>query len=475
MRDFAVQEHKHFQRLCSHCTTAFNQQLIPDRLNMVVYHEPDYARHILEADPMAMMMLSLVDHSLQISRRIRNGFAMAIYKRESLLDYPLVGRRAHNDVVSMDEHVMAVYVAMQRLFHPLYMTYLPVMEWTIPAVGVPCIPAEAVSHIVSKARDRGPLTRHEQDPVHPLTTIVDYTSHMSHPGLHLQAFKGGRLMVKDMRMGCRLTNMQVAPNLHYIEDISLIIENTLFPFLFPHNRGWAPTEITIPEYLSLRMQMSFSVWTLFKPYVLLMAQIKQALSLATNVTSLVLEKSLNDYQRDHPTCTDEAALRRVWKWTVPSTLPGSPMHHRVLLQELLVRKQRHGFPTLFLTLTCDEVLELRWSEFHDMEGILRGISPELSWKDAPVECTRLFLHRYKNVMKHHVLGRSGVFGKVDHYMTRFEVQGRGSLHAHVLLWINNADAERVRNEISAFACRMGREHRLRRTRCDNRTGTPCFV
>ncbi|CAF0998397.1 unnamed protein product, partial [Brachionus calyciflorus] len=40
-----------------------------------------------------------------------------------------------------------------------------------------------------------------------------------------------------------------------------------------------------------------------------------------------------------------------------------------------------------------------------------------------------------------------IFGKVDHYWSRIECQNRGSLHAHILLWIKNVDKDLVSAEL----------------------------
>ena len=453
LHEYSTRADLGFQRLCPHCSTAYKQHQTPTRVDVVVYHELSYMRHIVNADPMSMMMLSLVDHSLSIAQRFKEGFMLATHNRESLIDYPLVSWRT-SEGIHINDHVSAVYEQMVRLSHPLLHRYMPVVEWPVPALGVPVVSNAVVERIVANARERGPLQNDEKDCVpHTLSTITDYTVQLTKPGAFLKTFKGGRLMVRDLALADRHVDMRMTPQLTFIEDTALNIENTLFPFLFPHNRGWAPLDMSLTDYWKLRMQMNFSIWTLFKPYLLIMAQVQQALKLASSVTSVVLERALHEYMRQHRPCTEESALRHVLKWTIPSSVTGSPMHHRVLLQELLIRKHHYGYPTLFLTLTCDEVSELRWAEFDDMEHILQSFGPDLTWKDAPVECTRLFLMRYKNFMKNHVQGDKGLFslfGKVDHYVMRFEVQGRGSLHAHILLWIDPVDQDRVKNEISAF-------------------------
>jgi hypothetical protein len=45
---------------------------------------------------------------------------------------------------------------------------------------------------------------------------------------------------------------------------------------------------------------------------------------------------------------------------------------------------------------------------------------------------------------------NAIVGKVVHYVTRYEMQSRGSSHAHIILWVDSADVERVSDEICAF-------------------------
>ena len=107
-------------------------------------------------------------------------------------------------------------------------------------------------------------------------------------------------------------------------------------------------------------------------------------------------------------------------------------------------------PTFFLTLTADECSELRWEEIGDLEAFLQKIDNSMSWQDAPVECARLFVARCRAFIRDHILKDDGILGRVQHHMIRWEAQHRGSLHAHVLLWVDDADADRVADEIMAY-------------------------
>jgi hypothetical protein len=51
-------------------------------------------------------------------------------------------------------------------------------------------------------------------------------------------------------------------------------------------------------------------------------------------------------------------------------------------------------------------------------------------------------------MQQCLLGHT-LLGKVHHWVRRYEAQGRGCLHAHILLWVDESDIERVAQEITA--------------------------
>ena len=42
-----------------------------------------------------------------------------------------------------------------------------------------------------------------------------------------------------------------------------------------------------------------------------------------------------------------------------------------------------------------------------------------------------------------------ILGTIDQYVIQYELQSRGSVHAHIILWMNQVDIERVTNEIIA--------------------------
>ena len=233
-------------------------------------------------------------------------------------------------------------------------------------------------------------------------------------------------------------------------------------------------------------------------------QVEAVSSLVKGVNETVLHNSLKADQKKHPDAPLEERLARVARRIVPPTVPGSPQYHRAGLEDLLAMVNEHGMPTLFMTLTADEASEMRWPEVAEFEALCNkmGFRDDWTWRDMPVEMGTLFHERVQHFMKAHVLDKSDpILGKVLHYTVRYEsqvggrllalparpglahtklapifvfclvwnsiptaspianciatcrAQHRGSLHAHILLWLDPEDTDRVASEITATMCK----------------------
>jgi hypothetical protein len=64
-----------------------------------------------------------------------------------------------------------------------------------------------------------------------------------------------------------------------------------------------------------------------------------------------------------------------------------------------------------------------------------------------VECATLFHSQVDMFMHQHILNDYGILGKVKEYVNQYELQHCGSLHAHIILWVDTNDLERITNEI----------------------------
>jgi hypothetical protein len=115
--------------------------------------------------------------------------------------------------------------------------------------------------------------------------------------------------------------------------------------------------------------------------------------------------------------------------------------------------EHFGMPHCFLTHIVKETSSFRWEEIIDIEKIAKQIHILLDWKDRTIECVVLFHFRVNRFMQlllssHHLLGN------INQHVIRYEIQQRGSFHAHIILWIMENDIEHITNEIITFVPTM---------------------
>ncbi|CAB1102612.1 unnamed protein product [Ectocarpus sp. CCAP 1310/34] len=117
--------------------------------------------------------------------------------------------------------------------------------------------------------------------------------------------------------------------------------------------------------------------------------------------------------------------------SLPSQIPGGSSYWASRLNELLamVDSKDVGRPDLFITKTCHEGSD-------DMKALLNFYGcPHASWPRHQVEITRHWRRNIMEWLNRFVKGNDSVFGNVKDSWFRFEEQGRGSLHVHLLLWV----------------------------------------
>jgi len=151
---------------------------------------------------------------------------------------------------------------------------------------------------------------------------------------------------------------------------------------------------------------------------------------------LFMEEALRKVQAQKPNLDEGEVMKEVLRKSVGATVPGSCSWYRQQLEQLKCKARRWGLPHLFLTLTADEFSDTCFPEMDELAKLLSEFHLGLKWHDAPVECALLFHLRFKAFLRFALLkGGEEVLGNVQHYVVRYEVQQRDSLHAHVMLWV----------------------------------------
>ncbi|GAX82198.1 hypothetical protein CEUSTIGMA_g9626.t1 [Chlamydomonas eustigma] len=135
-----------------------------------------------------------------------------------------------------------------------------------------------------------------------------------------------------------------------------------------------------------------------------MFQLRQSVVTVNSIYDRALESEMAQLRREKPHSSDaDDIMAHITKYKIPGNVSGSPSWFRERLANLLAVVDKHGMPNLFLTLTADEHSETRWPEIEGIEEILKNFSTEFTWKDAPVEMSKLFCDRIKGFMDTYVL------------------------------------------------------------------------
>lgn len=253
-------------------------------------------------------------------------------------------------------------------------------HYTVDNMHAGCCWCRSADRILQQARLRGPADRGD----------VGTASHImlgqsaGDPSLFLslpdnRVFQTGRLYPRDGSQDKPLTTGADGVDRDHNAGFKLSIELALFTFLFPDGQG-AFDGKQFCVYLKSRMQQNFSLFTLYKPYLILMLHLRQIHRLLSECREEVLQRELKKRKRRQPHLTEAEIMKQCLTWKVPGTVPNSPRAYREYLRDVITMVNNRGMPHFFLTLTCDEVSESRWQEIADLEQVLEKLDVGYSWK-----------------------------------------------------------------------------------------------
>ena len=130
----------------------------------------------------------------------------------------------------------------------------------------------------------------------------------------------------------------------------------------------------------------------------------QTMVIKNAVSTEVLSSALSRFIDENPEASEADAYHHVHKQVVPKSVSGSPSWYRNQLNNLIAITNRYGLPSFFLTLTADEVSEIKWEEVEEAEHIATCVDGELKWTDLPVEMALLFHRRCMEFMSSYIIG-----------------------------------------------------------------------
>ncbi|WPT15174.1 ATP-dependent DNA helicase PIF6, partial [Picochlorum sp. SENEW3] len=245
-------------------------------------------------------------------------------------------------------------------------------------------------------------------------------------------------------------------------DVPMTAENTIFPYLFPHGTGHfipPPGRQSFVgefgQYLKNRLSCLFSPFTLVQEYILMMYQILIVMQYTTSQRKFTLTDAYKRRRITHPNESEEKCIRHLIKYKVPGTIDFSPQWWRIKVNQINALTKESGMPDYFLTLTVDNITELKWDEYKQMDDILAELNNlredrgayKLKMNNCQAEAAVLFHHRVTNFMNYFILGGMKRLGEITKYTCRYEMQGRQAVHAHILLWSTPESVARYSNQI----------------------------
>ncbi|EFJ39362.1 hypothetical protein VOLCADRAFT_108666 [Volvox carteri f. nagariensis] len=350
--------------LCPHCAPLYPANSGNERAEYLVFHPPDYTKAIVSLDAIDQLRIGLVDVGLGffsaafgfVAGKLRQQHCMEAL----VLDWARDSTRRVNTLPPALQEVLGWSVQ----HNPLVREFLTVAEQVPPNHPLPYLcPADVQSFVASDQACK-PLALATLEAAEAARSLISVVV----PAIQRAAMKHAPVMYTAGTLVPRSPtrpelNLAVAADgtpLDY--QFGLSAEMAMFPYLFPFGVGAFMGGTTLVKYLAYRAKCLFSVWTLCKPYLLLMYVLRQSARLQEQNTEAVLESALLDYKSQNPNASDEDAIHHILKHKLPATLPNTPAWHRSNLQDLLCMVDRFGMPSFFLTLTTDEVSATRWPE-----------------------------------------------------------------------------------------------------------------
>ena len=283
---------------CSHCAKHALKRTANARSEHVVFHTPQYIQALLTGDPLRFQSLSLVDLNLSLQERL-HGLAHGQLLPNSLLSGPLIrwSESPEGRTIQLDQELASV-LEQVMLTSPILQRYKCVFEFEHPRLGAPVLSYHAIEHIISHARERGPSFQHMTPSEMPFQYTTATPAHPVPPAGLTSHFFCGNLQPRDSNLPA--LHLHVRPDGTHVHDETsstppITAELACFTALFPHGHGAftrVHKQFHLTHYMKYRASCLLSVFTLFKPYALIMFHVRQAHVLASTVRQGVLASAL---------------------------------------------------------------------------------------------------------------------------------------------------------------------------------------
>ena len=226
------------------------------------------------------------------------------------------------------------------------------------------------------------------------------------------------------------------------------IESLAFPHLFPDGRGSYNEERDIvlqwKEYCKMRLFSSDPRFGSDSSYIFFLQYLSDLKQVFSSI-NVAFRKQVPMTARQ---CLDQTQIEFLLKkdmiYRHLQCVRGSPQFWNQRLKQLFGMSRQLDFNQLFLTFSC---ADLRWKEFTDafvryskgnVKETYTFAEKTKMLRTCPVVAARMFERRFNTFMHLFIKGGACCLGKVTDWFIRIEMQLRGSPHAHMPVWVENA-------------------------------------
>ncbi|XP_030849505.1 uncharacterized protein LOC105444942 [Strongylocentrotus purpuratus] len=249
-------------------------------------------------------------------------------------------------------------------------------------------------------------------------------------------------------------------------------EEQAFPTLFPTGEFGFTVDRTIKlspkKYFNARLLNKDARFAQNIEYLFFAQFVTEYKQVMDNISIALRKVRLSRDDSEHVTAgivNDSEKLNRIIfrdkAYNMLQTVRGSPPYWQGVMYKILAAVKQLGMFTWFLTLSA---ADLRWTDTLQVIALQQGRTltdediSKMTWEEKckllasnPVTAARHFDHRLQCFFRDVILSDLQPLGKVTNHMIRIEFQGRGSPHAHCVLWVENAPShEDTEENISRF-------------------------
>ena len=457
VRDLAVVDENRV-RLCKSCRERDTASKLP---KFVPTMTPEYALALASTPASDLHAFSFINVHFKLNPR-SFGYTTGEFNGHSMLHAPLlVGQPARPTPAALARRQFIWDTLVEH--NSLYQRFTP-LRYRDGARPLELGP-DAWEHIVAPHTNRDPVNDRVPDGDHPAhrTGALDIVGAVD---VHADVVRGDFGDV-DVGTGAAPTRVIAdASSVLYKDGLAYVggeqhsVEHLLCPYNHPHADGFYSRPKTgmgahfLPRpYLRHRTRQAFTPFTKQTAPLLLLRSIENCRSAVADMAGrkTVNRAAFCRLRRERPEATDAELLDNLVKHGVSAAVDDSPAMFKAGKRDLdtIVRETR--MPDFFVTLTMNETGAHCSTEYKAIDEFMKAWGDGFTWRDAPIECNRAFVSRFEHILEHYLLGGPRVLGDIEDYAIRYECQGRGSLHVHMILWLRtDADVADVDSRIIAY-------------------------